>query len=88
MPTYPESYHQNIKTQCSTVVSLVANGKQAEARQVIKGENIPYAHFMFHLIRTYMGREEDRIIELVNMAYDKPKDYDSAEETVNLFGQD
>jgi hypothetical protein len=86
MKTYPESYHATVRTTCSAFVDLAAADKTAAAQQLLTGADIPYAHFMFYLIRTYMGSEEERMIELANTAYGKPRDYDFYDETNNLFG--
>lgn len=86
MKTYPESYHSTVRTKCSAFVDLVATDKIDEANKLLIEADIPYGHFMFYLIRTYMGSEEERITALANTAYGKPAGYDFYDDTVDLFG--
>lgn len=88
MKTYPESYHATVRATCSAFVDLVAADEIAEAKRLLTEAEIPYAHFMYHLIRTYMGSEEEQIIALANTTYGKSGNHDFDDETINLFGLD
>lgn len=85
MKTYPESYHATVRSTCNAFVDLASAGKIAEAKSLLIAVKIPYAHFMFYLIRTYMGSAEEQVLELANIVYDKPEDYDFHKEIQGLF---
>lgn len=85
MKTYPESYHSTVRSTCNAFVDLALVGKNTEAKSLLLAAEIPYAHFMFYLIRTYMGSGEEQVLELANTAYGKPEGYDFHKETQGLF---